>query len=68
MFAPGIATHIRKLRRAQELKQSELAAAVGISQALLSAIEKGRRQIQPWHVEPLAVALGVSPRALLRNR
>lgn len=48
---------IRTLRRQQDLTQSELAAALGLTQSNVSAIERGARGITIHQVVQLAVIL-----------
>jgi transcriptional regulator with XRE-family HTH domain len=58
---------VRRLRRSLNLSQTTLAERVGISQTYLSAIETGRKPLQPDHIPLFAQALGV-PAAVLTAR
>lgn len=63
VLTPGAA--VRVARDAQEMSQSDLAAATGISQPTLSAIEGGRVPLGAARAERLARALRVHPAVLL---
>ncbi len=56
---------VRGLRRRQELTQSRLAAAAGLNQGYLSAIERNLRRPSAKAVRALAAALGVPEGVLL---
>ena len=56
---------VRVTRELQELSQSELAALAGLSQPVLSAIEKGRISLGVERAKRLARALHVHPAVLL---
>jgi len=60
---PGDA--VRVTRELQEMTQSELAAASGLSQPTLSGIESGRVALGVERAERLARALKVHPAVLL---
>ena len=62
-LTPGEA--VRVTRDLQELTQSELAARAGLSQPILSAIEKGRISLGVERAKRLARALRVHPAVLL---
>lgn len=57
-------TRIRERRLAAQVKQADLARAVGVSAAYLNLIEKNRRVPRPDLLAALAAALGVTPEAL----
>ncbi len=61
-------TRIRERRLAAQIKQADLARAVGVSAAYLNLIEKNRRVPRPALLAALAVALGVTPEALEEGR
>ncbi len=63
--AETIGNKIRKLRRARELTQIELAVIVNISPVYLGFIENGRRRPSLKVLEKLARALKVKPSELL---
>ena len=56
---------VRVTRELQELTQSELARRAGLSQPILSAIEKGRLSLGVQRAKRLARALKVHPAVLL---
>ncbi len=56
---------VRVTRELQELSQSELAERAGLSQPILSAIEKGRIALGVERAKRLARALKVHPAVLL---
>lgn len=61
-------TRIRERRLAAQIKQADLARAVGVSAAYLNLIEKNRRVPRPALLAALAVAMGVTPEALEEGR
>ena len=56
---------IRIVRRRKGLGQRELAGRAGVSQALVSLIENGRRQPTVHLVEQLAATMQVPPQLIL---
>jgi transcriptional regulator with XRE-family HTH domain len=62
-LTPGDA--VRVAREVQDMTQVELAAASGIAQGTLSAIERGRVRLGADRAERLARALKVHPAVLL---
>lgn len=56
---------VRVTRELQEMTQSELAVASGLTQATLSGIERGRVSLGVERAERLARALKVHPAVLL---
>lgn len=62
---PEIGERIRASRRANDLKQHELARRVGMSRASLANMEVGRQKILVHQLYAIAVALGLSPADLI---
>jgi transcriptional regulator with XRE-family HTH domain len=56
---------VREARRAQEMSQTQLCKAAGLSQPILSGIESGRVALGAERAKRLAVALKVHPSVLL---
>ena len=56
---------IKAFRNSFEIPQDEMAYACGISQANLSAIENGRREVGPSVALRLAAFMGLSPEVIL---
>ena len=56
---------VRVTRELQELTQAELAERAGLSQPIVSAIEKGRISLGVERGKRIAKALGVHPAVLL---
>ncbi len=56
---------LKKVRNARGLSQREVAEAVGLSQALISLIEQGKRQLPLRAIERLASLLNTDPSALI---
>lgn len=52
--------NIRQLREVRGLKQNELATTIGVSQQLLSMIERGNRRVTIDVARKLAPILGVN--------
>jgi DNA-binding XRE family transcriptional regulator len=61
----SVGESVRILRELQELSQSQLAAATGIPQATLSAIENGRVNLGVERAKVLARALKCHPAVLV---
>jgi transcriptional regulator with XRE-family HTH domain len=61
------AANARRIRRARELTQGEVASRVGISQSYLSALERGERPVRAARIQDLARALRVPASALLEG-
>lgn len=57
-------TKIRELRKAAGLSQKEVAGPVGVSQAMVSQIESGRRTCSRDTADAIAKALGCSPKEI----
>lgn len=62
-----LADNLRLLRLKQRLSQDVLADEAGVTQALVSAIERGRANPTVESLERLAVVLGVSMRDLFEE-
>lgn len=63
-----IAENVRRLRKAKDLSQEELAEVCGYHRTYVGGIERGERNITITTLEALAGALNVEPhRLLLRN-
>jgi len=60
----AVGERIKQRRKELGLTQGELAHRLGLSQATVSAYEKGLTQIPPYHLERLADQLGVEQRYL----
>ena len=56
-FGQTVATH----RKAQGLKQWELAMDLGISRAQLANIERAHQRTNAWQIKRMTQALGVPP-------
>lgn len=59
------AGNARRLRKDRDWSQTELAAAVGVSRALIAQIEGGRRNLTLSVLERVAKALEVEPADLI---
>ena len=67
MAAMLIGTRVRQLRRAQKVKQSDLAVSVGISASYLNLIEHNKRPVAGKLLLALAAELDVSAAYLAQN-
>jgi transcriptional regulator with XRE-family HTH domain len=59
-----VGQNVRRLRKAADISQAELAARMGVDRAYVSGLERGERNatiVSLWH---LSVALGVTIGAL----
>jgi transcriptional regulator with XRE-family HTH domain len=65
--AKALAANVRKLRKAREWSQDELAGQIGIEQNAVSLIENGRANPTLLVVEDIARALGVRLSELLET-
>lgn len=52
---------VRRIRKARNWSQEELADACGLDRTYIGGIERGERNIALINIHKLAVALGVSP-------
>jgi transcriptional regulator with XRE-family HTH domain len=60
-----IATAIRDARRSRNIKQSDLAARIGISQNYYSELECGKHKFTLEHLEKIGNELGVNYRSFI---
>lgn len=58
---------LREARKAANMKQKEVAAAVGITESTYCGYETGKRQPDPIKIAAIAAALGVSGDYLLET-
>ncbi len=56
---------LQALRRAAVLTQGELAEQIGVGPRIITKWENGEATPRPANIRKLAVALGVSPRAIV---
>ena len=56
---------VRRVRRALDMSQSQLAAVLGIARERVSDLERGKRPLTLCTLRKLADAFGVEPLALL---
>ena len=61
----SVGESVRIIRELQELSQNELAAATGIPQSTISAIERGRVKLGVERAKTLSRALRVHPAVLV---
>ncbi len=66
-FAGVVAKFFRVERAVKGLTQPQLAAASGVPQSTISALETGKRAIRSPHVQPILDALGVDLPTMLRR-
>ena len=59
---------LKELREERALSMRELSAASGITTQTIYRIEHGQSNVRPRTVRKLAEALGVAPKALLKDR
>ena len=52
------------MRKKHKLDQREYARRVGISQTMVSEMERGQRDVAVWDIEPLARGYGETEKAL----
>ena len=62
-----IGKKIRQLRMLSGLNQTELAAQLGLHQAALSRIEKGKQRLTPSQLQEIADVLGVDMNQLFER-
>jgi transcriptional regulator with XRE-family HTH domain len=58
---------LKRLRKERLLTQQELSRITGVSQDGISQLETGKRGAQPRTIKKLAEALGVEPKALIKE-
>ena len=61
------AENLRKARLAKKLSQEDLAELANLHRTYVGSVERAERNVSIDNIERLAVALGVSPAALLRG-
>jgi transcriptional regulator with XRE-family HTH domain len=64
-YAKQLALRIRAFRKLKRLTQTELAESVGVSIAIIGAVERGARKAENGLMESIAEALGVELKDLL---
>lgn len=60
-----VADNVRRLRRALEMSQEDLASEAGLHRTYVGAIERAERNLSLDNIERLALALKVVPASLL---
>ncbi len=65
VYQKQLALRIRAFRKLKRLTQTELSEAVGVSIAIIGAVERGARKVEPLLVARIAEALGVDQQELL---
>ncbi len=65
LMAFGLA--VQRRRRKLHLSQEEAAAQVGLNRTYFADVERGARNVGLRNVVKIALGLGLSPSALLRN-
>jgi transcriptional regulator with XRE-family HTH domain len=63
-----LGSNLRALREQRKLRQSELAKLAGVTQAMISRVERGERELPLSAVERLAQSLRVDPSTLIGER
>jgi transcriptional regulator with XRE-family HTH domain len=56
---------LRQVRMAQGISQEKLAELAGLHRTYVSSVERGERNISLVNIEKLALAMGVTPKALM---
>jgi ribosome-binding protein aMBF1 (putative translation factor) len=62
-----IGARVRRLRENLQLSQSELAARIGYQRPTLVNFENGRKRISMHRLEKIALALGITPKGLMKG-
>lgn len=63
-----IAQRVRAFRKLKGFTQDELAQRMGVSIAILGAIERGSRKAEPRMIQKIAEALNIDPVELIPVR
>lgn len=63
-----IAQRVRAFRKLKGFTQDELAQKMGISIAILGAIERGSRKAEPRMIQRIAETLNIDPKELTPDR
>lgn len=61
------AANVRRLRLDLGLSQEELAEAAGVHRTYVGMLERAEKNVTIYNIERIAIALGVSPDALLKK-
>jgi transcriptional regulator with XRE-family HTH domain len=64
-YQQQLARRIRAFRKLKRLTQTELADSVGVSIAIIGAVERGARKVENLLLGRIAEALGVEQKDLL---
>jgi transcriptional regulator with XRE-family HTH domain len=64
-YQQQLARRIRAFRKLKRLTQTELADSVGVSIAIIGAVERGARKVESLLLGRIAEALGVEQKDLL---
>ncbi len=64
MTDPGIGPRLRRVRRARDVTQAQLAEQTGFAISTIGRIEKGRESPRIETLFKLAQALGIDPKVL----
>jgi transcriptional regulator with XRE-family HTH domain len=64
-YQKQLARRIRAFRKLKRLTQTELAESVGVSIAIIGAVERGVRKVEALLLSRIAEALGVEQKELL---
>jgi transcriptional regulator with XRE-family HTH domain len=64
-YEKQLARRIRAFRKLKRLTQTELADSVGVSIAIIGAVERGARKVESSLLGRIAEALGVEQKDLL---
>jgi transcriptional regulator with XRE-family HTH domain len=64
-YQKQLARRIRAFRKLKRITQTELAETVGVSIAVIGAIERGARKVESQLISHISEALGVEQKDLL---